>query len=62
MGLLQEVLTNDFKLALKGWQLTSARGVSHDGKTIVGSGVNPSGQTEGWFIALQVAAHLKGKP
>lgn len=62
MRLLQEVLTNDFKLALKGWQLTSARGVSHDGKTIVGSGVNPSGQTEGWFITLQVAAHLKGKP
>jgi RNA polymerase sigma factor (sigma-70 family) len=53
MRRLQEVLTKDYKLDLTGWQLTSARGVSHDGKTIVGSGVNPAGQTEGWIVTLK---------
>jgi RNA polymerase sigma factor (sigma-70 family) len=60
MRRLQEVLTNEYKIDLIGWQLTSARGVSHDGKTIVGSGVNPAGQTEGWIVSLKTVA--KGQP
>jgi probable HAF family extracellular repeat protein len=61
MRRLQEVLTNDYKLNLDGWQLTSARGVSHDGKTIVGSGVNSSGQTEGWVVTLKTPSQGKGQ-
>lgn len=32
-----------------GWTLTRATGVSDDGRVIVGVGINPLGQTEGWF-------------
>lgn len=38
--------------ALAGWSLTEARGVSADGRVIVGSGLNPSGQTEGWIAVV----------
>ena len=44
---LKSVLT-DGGLDLAGWTLTNARGVSTDGRTIVGVGVNPTGQTEAW--------------
>jgi len=49
MRLLRDVLTNDCCLNLTGWQLTSARGISTDGNTIVGSGINPAGQYEAWI-------------
>lgn len=39
-------------LDLTGWTLTSARGISADGLTIVGYGINPSGQTEAWRATL----------
>lgn len=47
---LRDVLTNDFGLGpgLTGWTLTEATGISTDGLTIVGFGVNPSGDTEAW--------------
>jgi probable HAF family extracellular repeat protein len=32
-----------------GWQLTGANGVSADGTVIVGTGTNPSGNTEAWI-------------
>ncbi len=38
--------------ALNGWTLTSATAVSRDGRTIVGQGTNPSGQTEAWLAYL----------
>jgi RNA polymerase sigma factor (sigma-70 family) len=62
MRALQQVLTNDYQVDLKGWQLTSARGVSHDGRTIVGSGLNPSGQFEGWIASFKTSPGAKGKP
>jgi hypothetical protein len=52
MRSLAEVLQNDFGLNLNGWVLWSAKGISSDGKTIVGSGKNPIGQTEAWIAYL----------
>lgn len=36
------------------WQLTSALGVSADGGTIVGAGINPDGNPEGWIARLPI--------
>jgi probable HAF family extracellular repeat protein len=37
---------------LTGWTLTEARGVSADGLTITGNGVNPDGHPEAWIVYL----------
>ena len=37
---------------LTGWSLTDARGVSADGRTIVGFGVNPDSQVEAWIAVI----------
>lgn len=37
---------------LKGWTLTLARGASDDGRVIVGTGVNPNGEQEGWMAVM----------
>jgi probable HAF family extracellular repeat protein len=37
---------------LTGWKLTSAEGVSADGLTIVGTGVNPAGNQEAWMATI----------
>jgi uncharacterized membrane protein len=54
MRSVKEVLEKDFKLDLTGWKLVSANDVSADGTTIVivGGGVNPSGQAEGWIAVI----------
>ncbi|QDU55561.1 hypothetical protein [Aeoliella mucimassa] len=51
---LQVVLGNRFGLAseLNGWNLTSATDISSDGMSIVGIGINPNGNTEGWLVRL----------
>ncbi|MFK7898949.1 MAG: PEP-CTERM sorting domain-containing protein [Myxococcota bacterium] len=46
-----QVLLTSLGVDLAGWQLSEARGVSADGKAIVGYGTNPSGFTEA-FIAV----------
>jgi hypothetical protein len=51
---LADVLT-DQGLDLDGWTLVRATGVSESGRTIVGWGTNPGGQTEG-FVARLAAA------
>jgi hypothetical protein len=45
MRSVQDVLLNDFGMDLSGWLLRQAKGISADGQTIVGIGVNPSGFT-----------------
>lgn len=39
-------------LDLAGWTLISAQDVSADGRTIVGSGINPTGQIEAWIAVI----------
>jgi hypothetical protein len=39
-------------LDVSGWSLTSANAISADGFTIVGNGINPSGQSEAWVANL----------
>jgi len=51
MRLLRDVLITDYSLDLTGWELTTARGLSSDGNTIVGWGKNPAGQDEAWIAA-----------
>lgn len=49
---LKGVLESDHGLDLTGWTLTAAYGISHDGAVIVGAGVNPAGDREGWRAVL----------
>jgi probable HAF family extracellular repeat protein len=49
---LQSVLQTEYGLNLTGWILQSASGISPDGKYIVGSGTNPSGQQEAFRVFL----------
>jgi uncharacterized membrane protein len=49
---LKDVLESEYGLNLAGWQLYSATDISADGRTIVGIGSNPLGQTEGWVARL----------
>jgi len=49
---LQQVLTDDHGLDLMGWTLSDAVGISADGLTIAGNGVNPSGQSEAWLVVV----------
>ena len=47
--LVKDLLVEDYGLDLSGWELHYAAGISDDGRTIVGAGVNPEGQAEGWI-------------
>ncbi len=49
---LKDVLEVDHGVSLAGWFLAAATGISDDGRTIVGWGLNPSGQTEAWIVTL----------
>jgi probable HAF family extracellular repeat protein len=49
---IQEILVNDLGLNLNGWTLIRAFGVSDDGLTIVGMGMNPNGDYEGWVATI----------
>ena len=49
--LVEDLLTVDHQIDLGGWQLTNALDITPDGKTIVGFGINPAGQTEAWKIS-----------
>jgi hypothetical protein len=52
MRRLQDVLETQYLLNLSGWTLTSAEGISGDGITIVGWGIDPQGNTQAWIATL----------
>ena len=52
MRQLEVVMSSDYVVDTTGWKLTHATAISGDGRTIVGYGTNPSGQTEGWVLEL----------
>ncbi len=52
MRVLEDILVNDLGLDLTGWVLTEATGISDDGLTIVGTGINPNGDTEAFIATL----------
>lgn len=51
MRSLQGLLTAE-GADLAGWQLTAATGISADGLTITGTGIDPSGENEAWVAQL----------
>lgn len=53
MQALTDVLANDYGLDLTGWTLDSAQAISDDGLVIVGRGINPDGNIEGWVACLR---------
>jgi probable HAF family extracellular repeat protein len=53
MQLVQTILTSCGGINTTGWTLTNAVAISADGKTIVGTGVDPNGATESWIARLQ---------
>jgi hypothetical protein len=53
---LQDVLTNELGIDLTGWNLVEARAISADGLTIVGTGIDPDGHTQGWTATIGTPA------
>jgi len=51
MRSIREVLISQ-GIDLTGWSLTVARGVSADGLTITGNGINPAGLNEAWVATI----------
>jgi probable HAF family extracellular repeat protein len=59
------LLLSDLGVDLTGWILVSAEGVSDDGRTIVGTGVNPERFQEAWIAVLPdptIAVEIDVKP
>jgi hypothetical protein len=48
---LQQVLTSD-GINLTGWTLTEAMGISADGRTIAGQGIDPAGFSAVWIAVI----------
>ncbi len=48
---VKDILT-DLGISANGWTLAQVTGLSADGKTIIGSGRNPSNQQEGWIAHI----------
>ena len=59
---LVDVLVNELNLgnAMAGWKLNIAKGISGDGRSVIGYGTNPQGNTEGWIAYLGPSAPIPG--
>jgi probable HAF family extracellular repeat protein len=55
---LRDLLVNRGVTNLTDWMLTEAQGVSADGRTIVGYGINPDGNTEAWIATVPEPATI----
>jgi len=53
LNLRQYLLANGVG-AVQGWRLVDASGISADGRTICGTGVNPQGQGEAWLARIEI--------
>jgi probable HAF family extracellular repeat protein len=49
---VKSLLETDYGLDLTGWILKSVRGLSADGRIVIGTGLNPIGAEEGWIAVL----------
>lgn len=47
-----DLLSSEGRRASAGWTLTRARGISTDGRVIVGEAINAAGAAEGWMVLL----------
>src|SRR6185295_16388233 len=56
-GTIKELLINKYKVPTSGWKLTAATGMSADGYTICGLGINPEGKQEGWVAVMPPILH-----
>lgn len=52
---LKTVLGSEHGVDVDGWRMSWATGISDDGKTIVGYGINPAGIADGWVARLPAA-------
>lgn len=50
--LVADLLVDLGVFGLDGWQLTTVTDISYDGRTLVGVGQNPSGQTAAWIATI----------
>lgn len=55
---MYDVLTIECGLNLNGWTLSTAGGVSADGLTVVGSGLDPTGEPTTWIARLPEPATI----
>ncbi len=51
---LKSVLVDDYGLDLTGWTLSAGSDISSDGSVLIGSGINPQGEAEGWRVTLPI--------
>lgn len=49
---LEDILIDDYDFDLAGWSLSNITGISDNGTVIVGNGINPLGQEEGWIVTI----------
>ncbi len=49
---IADMLSDDGQAASAGWSLARARGISGDGRVIVGDGFDPEGAARGWIVTL----------
>jgi uncharacterized membrane protein len=57
---LRDVFIADGEPLLAGWTLTSATGITPDGKVYVGYGTNPQGQVRAWRVGYECYANCDG--